>query len=438
MNIFKNKISVFKVDGKFLLFNQELNTSKVLSSRSYKLYKTFNERSLQSRLSEKNQSLFIKLITKNLLPLKNAKINISEEKSRFDISNLKVIYVGVTDRCNLNCIYCYNDQGQDRVDLDFSTFSSLISDLKATTKAREIVFTGGESLLHPDIYKMGAHAKACGFKTGIISNGQLINDSNVEAIAENFDTITISLDSINEELNNLHRGTNSFQKTNRAIERLSRYKNKIRINSTISKLNLPHAQETFEHFYFNHPNFLQNVTFISELGKGSSCKNLRCNCEDKLFFDENIRNFKSSVSGPESLIDALKNDSRYSEFSKRITCSMANVEIYISPFGDVYPCRILQHKEYLLGNIKKKPLSDIYVNSPRSKLVRKFSVDKDTTCRNCDIRYICGGGCRSAHYNTTKSIFKTDKEYCKYAKKTILQNLSIKNGYIPKNNIKEV
>lgn len=61
--------------------------------------------------------------------------------------------------------------------------------------------------------------------------------------------------------------------------------------------------------------------------------------------------------------------------------------------GDLYSCDHFVEPEHLLGNIRKSPLSKL-VNSAKQ---RKFGSDKRDAlpgcCLNCEMRFICNGGC---------------------------------------------
>ena len=61
--------------------------------------------------------------------------------------------------------------------------------------------------------------------------------------------------------------------------------------------------------------------------------------------------------------------------------------------GDLYSCDHYVEPDYLLGNIKERPLLDLIVLSQQTK----FGQDKRDTltrqCLSCDVRFACNGGC---------------------------------------------
>ena len=61
--------------------------------------------------------------------------------------------------------------------------------------------------------------------------------------------------------------------------------------------------------------------------------------------------------------------------------------------GDLYSCDHYVSPEYHLGNIEETPMTEM-VNSP---FQRKFGTDKRDTlpqyCLDCEVRFVCNGGC---------------------------------------------
>ena len=61
--------------------------------------------------------------------------------------------------------------------------------------------------------------------------------------------------------------------------------------------------------------------------------------------------------------------------------------------GDLYSCDHYVTPDYYIGNIEETPIADM-VDAP---FQRKFGTDKRDTlpeyCRNCDVKFVCNGGC---------------------------------------------
>lgn len=69
--------------------------------------------------------------------------------------------------------------------------------------------------------------------------------------------------------------------------------------------------------------------------------------------------------------------------------------------GDLYSCDHFVYPQHKLGNIADTELAEL-VNSPRQ---RKFGTDKRDTlpqyCRDCEVRFVCNGGCPKSRFLTT-------------------------------------
>jgi len=87
-----------------------------------------------------------------------------------------VVFWNITDRCNLNCIHCYNRSGigcQTEGELTTAEALDLIDDL-AGMGIPLILFTGGEPLMREDIWELAQHAGKKGIKMALSTNGTLI------------------------------------------------------------------------------------------------------------------------------------------------------------------------------------------------------------------------------------------------------------------------
>ncbi len=116
--------------------------------------------------------------------------------------------ISLTDKCNLNCIYCnpltYNVQKLRKNEiLSYDELLKLINIFTGRLGVKKIRFTGGEPLVRKDVLQffkeVGSLKKKYGFTTGITTNGTLLEDK-LEALKEyGIDKLNISLDSLKPE-----------------------------------------------------------------------------------------------------------------------------------------------------------------------------------------------------------------------------------------------
>lgn len=117
--------------------------------------------------------------------------------------------ISLTDRCNLNCIYC-DPQLPKSLKLDkkeILNFDELLRLIRIFTESlgiRKVRFTGGEPMLRKDIMKFFEAIfplkQKTGFEFAITTNGTLL-EGNIEALkSAGLDRINLSLDSLRPEV----------------------------------------------------------------------------------------------------------------------------------------------------------------------------------------------------------------------------------------------
>jgi MoaA/NifB/PqqE/SkfB family radical SAM enzyme len=101
----------------------------------------------------------------------------------------------ITRRCNLSCTYCIEfDKVSDPV-----SFDVLMRRVEALAKLKTkiITVTGGEPLLHPDVFEIIEHIRSRGFVTTLITNGILLTREKIERLNDSgLQELQMSIDSI--------------------------------------------------------------------------------------------------------------------------------------------------------------------------------------------------------------------------------------------------
>ena len=95
-----------------------------------------------------------------------------------------VVIWNLLRRCNLTCRHCYSVSTDTNFAGELSTpeIYVVLEDLKAA-RVPVLILSGGEPLLHPDIFTIARRAKAMGFYVALSSNGTLIDENNIAEIA---------------------------------------------------------------------------------------------------------------------------------------------------------------------------------------------------------------------------------------------------------------
>jgi MoaA/NifB/PqqE/SkfB family radical SAM enzyme len=137
------------------------------------------------------------------------------------------IQVEVTSHCNALCIYCprtvFRESWEDR-HLSLATFKKLKPVLSRTDLVH--LQGWGEPFLNPEFFEIAAFAKGAGCKVGTTTNAMLLNEERIRKVIETgIDILAFSLAGTGESNDIIRKGT-SLKKVLKAIETLSREKEK--------------------------------------------------------------------------------------------------------------------------------------------------------------------------------------------------------------------
>jgi Fe-coproporphyrin III synthase len=176
-----------------------------------------------------------------------------------------VVIWNLIRRCNLACQHCYSISA----DIDFPgelttpQIYTTMDDLRAFG-VPVLILSGGEPLLHPDIFEISRRAKAMGFYVGLSTNGTLIDASllpNIVAIG--YDYVGISLDGLRATHDRFRRKAGAFDASLAAVRLLRDANIKVGLRFTLTQDNakdLPALlelidTEDIDKFYLSHLNY---------------------------------------------------------------------------------------------------------------------------------------------------------------------------------------
>jgi len=143
------------------------------------------------------------------------------------LDSLWIQVAGVS--CNLQCAHCFNASGpgnREMPALSRDDVRALLHEAEAAG-VRDIVFTGGEPFLHPEMAEIAGDALSR-FPATILTNGTLLTDRIIERLADAARDsrysleIRVSLDASSEEENDRIRGKGSYGKALGGVARLEK------------------------------------------------------------------------------------------------------------------------------------------------------------------------------------------------------------------------
>jgi MoaA/NifB/PqqE/SkfB family radical SAM enzyme len=261
------------------------------------------------------------------------------------------LYVMLTNRCNLNCIYCLTQcHKQDSTDMPLDKVIKII-DEAYELGTRFISLQGGEPLLRQDIDEIVDYLRNKGVTTELVTNAFFLK-KRIKTL-EKIDRICISLDGT-EGPNDLNRGNGTYKAVMRNIEyALSHGIRFYRIESTFTKNNC-----TFENFLFLGKLAKRLGCMLTPFAAVLSEFNVSEAFHKVALMDrDDVRRFWTYVKrlgdagyqihfSPSIVENALNNDmatdKRYNlEETRRQglpLCTFGRLSAYIDVQGQMYPC----------------------------------------------------------------------------------------------------
>ena len=333
-----------------------------------------------------------------------------KESETFYPYNLNFVHLSMTNKCNLQCIYCYaEERSNSKRKLQFKDYLNIIDSINDISKNVEIVLTGGEPLLENYTLQLADYGKRKGNPIQLLTNGILINETNAKRIAELCDLTKVSIDGSVPEIHDFHRGKGSFSKALEAVDILVKNNAKLQISMTVTRKNISNIEAMVNRF-----GSMLSFAPLFKAGRAKKIKNLAITGKE-------YYNALASVKGVSPL--SYLCSSLINAKEKRIMkCAIGDAEISISDNGDVYPCHLLHLPQFLAGNIKNQSLESIYQNSDVLKACRRLHVLEINGCKKCDIRFICGGACRARAFFEKDRIDVSD-DFCEYEKEAFINGL---------------
>jgi len=337
----------------------------------------------------------------------------------------------IFQKCNLDCLYCYNRASRKKNEKKHKTMTTLefteALDQLIDFGVKQMMFSGGEPTLRDDLYELMRFVKKKNNSIfiALITNGTKIGQAYAKNFSKICNLIWVSLDSYSKEEHERLRGNGTFEKTINAINLLVREKAKILVNSMISDFNYKSIEKTrsFITKELGVKNYRMSL-FQPFKNIGENKNDLKLNPPPfvfessksphyDFFYQFNIED-DLEIENIVDMIDPLP---------KRIHCGVGHGEFSLHDNGDIYPCQSLSDEKFKCGNILKENISEIYHKSTIMKKCRNLTVDKIDKCKDCEVKFICCGGCRAAAYEIHGDIDAHLELFCEFNKRKAIDRL---------------
>ncbi len=327
-----------------------------------------------------------------------------------------VVIWNLIRRCNLTCKHCYTTSADIDLPDELSTaeIDRVMKDLQSF-KVPVLILSGGEPLLHPDIFPISERAKKMGFYVALSSNGTLINEKNITQIADiGYQYIGVSLDGIGAVHDAFRQKQGSFADSMHGIELCLQQGIKVGIRYTLTQNNakdFPAMLQlmddyNIDKFYLSHLNYGGRG---NRNRKDDAVFNMTRECMDLLFETA----YQWLLAGKEREFVTGNNDADGVYFLQwvqknhphRAAHVKAKLEQWggnasgvnvanIDNLGNVHPDTFWWH--HTLGNVKRRPFSEIWqdVSDPLMAGLKQSPRPLKGRCAICPEQKICNGNTR--------------------------------------------
>lgn len=403
---FQNKYLIIAYEtGNWIVLENEMQM-KILKYLSLK--KTIEE--VVNRYSDNKDEIYKVLIQLEAKQFENI--------YKDNIENAETMQIYLTNGCNLRCKHCYMySEHKKEKELTLEEIKDLCNKFK-NIGGKFVTLTGGEVSTREDFTKILSEIDKIGLGMHILSNGINISDELIEIIYNsNVERVQISLDGINEETNAVVRGKGTFERTIKTIDKMIRRGINVEVAVTpLYELAFENKQayidfanelmEKYKEFNFTL-NFSLELLEGRELSKEEIKKN-------KKSYMELMSDISRGVFGDYEEESFISNHNDFKIFNN---CGYGRINV--SATGDIYFCsRVTEVKKY--ANIRENSFEEIIELMKKAREVSDISNLKP--CNQCELIYICGGGCRVTEFFEVTQIELSSNEILIKPRKCSIEN----------------
>lgn len=401
-----------RLDDMGVLFAEELQ------NKSFD--KAINDLSIQFGVSKE-------IIEKDLLEFKSLvskddyEVDFDIEKRHDDVLSFPLrLEIEVTSLCNWNCGFCYNvwKIDPDLSDKEVKQQIKLLPQkhlpkeeiFKVLDEANEkgcftIRYSGGETLLHPDIKEILDYGGSLGLHQTVFTNGHFINDSMIEKFKKNnVGTVLISLHGDKTTHNFLTGHQKAYDRAVLAIEKLSDAGIDVVTELTLVKGNVENLKKVVLDAYERGSKFFSVMRYVPT---GKDDEKYAVNYDelpelietlDKFILEKGDINIawpcgqKMCLSDNDNAVEEI--NPLFKKLDQQFTGSCESGVTWgsISFDGRVRNC---PHSNVYFGSIKEKSVEEIWKKMTTE--VHKVLEPREG-CVGCSFLSKCKGGCHLEHF----------------------------------------
>lgn len=316
------------------------------------------------------------------------------------IHELPVLVLMPHSRCNCRCVMC--DIWKANQNKQEITVEQLQPHIESFRKlgVKYVALSGGEALMHSNLWKFCEVLKSIGVKISLLSTGLTLK-TNAENILKHVDEVIVSLDGSPEVHNRIRNIPAAFEKLSEGVRSLKELKPDFRITgrSVLQKLNFNHLIDiisTAKSLGLDQISFLPADVSTSAFNRNdpwteNKVEEIELNKAEvetfELIIENTIRQFPELYKN-RFIADSPQKMREIVQYYKALLhegifpvkrCNAPWVSAVIETDGEVKPCFF--HKSY--GNLSGGSIDEI-LNSREAIAFRKnLDMKNDSICSRC-------------------------------------------------------
>jgi radical SAM protein with 4Fe4S-binding SPASM domain len=298
-----------------------------------------------------------------------------------------------TRRCNLRCAHCGASKEVYPEELTTDQVTGVLDQL-AALEVDMFAITGGEPLLRKDLLDVLLHGQRCGLKTGIATNGFLLDEETAEQLKDaGAYSVQVSLDGLEPTHNEIRNHEQSFGRAVRAIELLLGQRVPlVSVATTVTPHNAPELP-ALRALLADLGVRMWRLAVVMPIGRAQRSDLALRGAELAALFE-----FVKRSSGKDLHVYLGENLTFLGDWERRIRsapliCPIGFTACCIGVDGNVRGCPeqpdTAENRE---GSVLEQPFAQIWQDGfGRYRNREVFAIDE--TCNTCETRYDCYGGC---------------------------------------------
>jgi MoaA/NifB/PqqE/SkfB family radical SAM enzyme len=309
------------------------------------------------------------------------------------LERLPILVLEPHNRCNCRCVMCDIWQRTEAQELTVAELERHMADIERLG-VEWVVFTGGEPLMHSDLFRLSRLLRGRAIRTTILSTGLLL-ERNAARIVEATDEVIVSLDgpaNIHDEIRRVPGAFDGLAKGVRAVHRLAR-DFPIGGRCTVQARNAAHLRATLQ---AARDMGLRSLSFLAaDLSSSAFNRPVEWSTErqgavapELAALDSEMESLIARYPGDGFILEAPQKLRRIVEHFRAHyglephvapRCNAPWVSAVIESNGDVRPCFF----HAAIGNTAGTTLGAV-LNGPQALAFREsLRVADNPTCRRC-------------------------------------------------------